>query len=238
VALGAVVCQAAAAASTPRAEVQINLCADPGEIVRALHLRSAGTPREVWYFETPAADVFARGVVFRLRLTEEGGDLTMKVADQDCRAVDPVVLREGGGKCEYDLHGADLRGAVSLTRKLGGATAKALVDGRLPLSDALSAAQVGYLRAKTSAWPLPAGITPRGPVWIDAYRPEGKKFGVEIWRLPSGQRYVEMSQKTAYADAWRLHARLQSELVRAGVAPCDDQSSQAGDKARNLAAGR
>lgn len=236
VVFAAAFCPGAVAAAEPVAEVQMNLCSASREIVRALHLRPAGAPLEVWYFETAGRDMFESGVVLRLRRTEKGGDLTMKVADQDCRSLDPALLQEGKGKCEFDLHGADFKGAVSLTRRLDQAATKSLLDGRLPLSEALSPAQVGYLREKTSAWPLPAGIAPRGPVWIDAYRAEGKGYLVEMWRLPGGQRYVEISQKTAYADALRLRAALEAELAPAGVALCPDQASQAGNKARDLAA--
>ncbi|MCU0806087.1 MAG: hypothetical protein MUF79_13535 [Burkholderiales bacterium] len=233
---GGVAWHGAALAATWAAEVQINLCSDVKEIVRALQLRPAGAPREVWYFETPTRELFERGIVVRLRLRDRGGDLTLKVADQDCRRVDPALLRQAGGKCEFDLHGADFRGAVSLGRDLDWTTTKALLEARLPLSEALSTVQIGYLRDRTTAWPLPAGIAPRGPVRVDAYRPEGKRYVVEVWRLPGGQRYAELSQKSTDADAPRLRAALESELARAGVARCSDQSSQAGHKARDLVA--
>jgi hypothetical protein len=237
VALGALAFTAGAAlAAGPRAEVQMNLCSDPKELAGALHLRPGGPPMEVWYFETAAREVFDRGAVLRLRLKGGKGQLTLKVADQDCAKVDQTLLRQGDGKCEYDLHGADLKGAVSLSQDLDEKTVRELLTGRLPLADVLGAAQIRYLREHTAAWPLPAGVAPRGPVRIAPYRADGKKFVVEIWELPAGQRYVEMSQKTAYADALRLRAALEAELARAGVVLCSDQSSQAGNKARDLVA--
>ena len=235
VVLGAAACAPAAArAAEARAEVQINLCSDPKETIRALQLRPDGAPLEVWYFESDDRQAFDRGTVFRLRTTGRSGELTLKVADQDCTRIDPAALRRGGGKCEYDLHGTDFRGAVSLTRELGETVASALVAGRLPLQDALGDAQVRYLREHTTAWPLPSGLAPRGPVRIDAYRAAGGKAVVEVWTLPSGRRYIEMSQKTGRGDALRLRAALEGELARAGAVRCADQSSQAGNKARDL----
>ena len=218
-----------------RAEIQINLCAAPETIVKGLALQPDGVgPREVWYFESADLAHHRGGVVFRLRLGARERELTLKVADQDCARIDAALLPPAEGKCEYDLHGADFKGAVSLSRELDEATVRALLEGRLPLADALSAAQVRYLREGTSAWPLAPDIKRLGPARIDAYRPADRRFVVEFWQLPSGNRYAEISQKASAADAVRRRPGLEAELARAGVAACADQSSQAADKLRAL----
>ena len=216
--------------------MQVNLCGEPQAIVRALDLRPvADAPREAWYFDAPGLAHHRRGIVFRLRLTDRAPDLTMKVADQDCTRLAPELLPHGEGKCEYDLHGADFKGAVSLSRDLDERAVRGLLDGTLPLAAALSDAQIRYLREVLAAWPLASGVARLGPVQIRDYRPADRRFVVEVWQLPSGGRYVEISQKAAYADAVGRRAALEAELAKAGVAVCPDQSSQAGSKLRALA---
>jgi hypothetical protein len=216
------------------AEVQINLCADPQAIVRALGLAPAGAGVEAWYFETPALDLFRARLVFRLRMKSPRPELTLKVADQACGRVAPL-LAGTDGKCEYDLHGADLKGAVSLNRRLDANSARALLDAPGTLGASLSPGQSRFLREGTSAWPLPANVERYGPVRIEAYRAKGKRWVVELWSLPGGERYAEISQKARYDDAHGVRAAIERDLARAGVAPCADQSSQAGAKLRALA---
>jgi len=219
----------------PRAEIQINLCSEPQAIIRALDLQpDSATPREAWYFETAGLALFQRGLVFRLRLTDREPELTLKVTGQDCVRVDPALLPPGQGKCEYDLHGADFKSAVSLSRNLDERAVRGLLDGRMPLAAALSEAQIRYLREGLSAWPLAPGIERLGPVRIQAYRPKDRRFVVEMWQLPDGARYTEISQKADVAGARRRGSELEEALARAGVALCSDQSSQAGNKLRAL----
>ena len=227
---------ASPASGAAGAEVQINLCAEPAEIVRALALRpESATPREAWYFDTPDLALFRGGLVFRLRLTGRGAELTLKAADQDCKRVPPALLPAREGKCEYDLHGSDFKGAVSLSHRLDETTSRALLDDRLALDKALSAAQVRFLREGASAWPLPPGLQRMGPVRIQAYRSKTDKLVVEAWQLPAGTRYVEISEKARVDDALRRRTEIEKVLASAGVKVCADQSSQAGAKLRELA---
>ena len=225
--------RADAPASGAGAEVQINLCADPQAVVRALGLAPAGAGVEAWYFDTPSLDIFRARLVFRLRMKSPQPELTLKVADQACEPVAPL-LAGTDGKCEYDLHGPDFRGAVSLNRRVDAGAARALLDAPGTLSAFLSPGQTRLLREGTSAWPLPPNIERYGPVRIEAYRAKGKRYVVELWTLPGGERYAEISQKTRVDQALGVRAAIERDLSRVGVAPCADQSSQAGAKLRAL----
>lgn len=234
-------CASAAAEPPPaaRAEIQINLCAEPAQIIDALHLQPKGaSPRRAWYFDTRNLDLYRQGLVFRLRRTDKATELTLKVADQDCGRVAPDLIPAGQGKCEYDLHGRDMKGAVSLSRSLDDPTVERLRAGDRSLAEMLGPGQVRYLRDVLSVWPLPEGIERFGPVRIQPYRARGQHFVVEMWELPGGERYTEISRKAKAADALRLRAELEDTLARAGIAECPDQSSQAGAKLRAMAAGR
>jgi hypothetical protein len=218
-----------------RAEVQINLCSEPGEIVRALALEpGGGGSTQAWYFDNAELALARQGLVVRLRMKARESELTLKVADQDCGNVPPASIPRGEGKCEYDLHGTSLKGAVSLSRELGDQQVQDLLEGRRALTEVLSPAQAGYLREILHVWPLPGDLKRLGPVRIDSYRSPGWPYVVELWRLPSERRFAELSQKTSFDDALRLRSTLTDMLAQAGVRPCEDQGSQARAKLADL----
>jgi len=223
------------AAGARRAEVQINLCSEPKQIARALTLQpAAGGATQAWYFDSAALELANRGVVVRLRLRPDDTELTVKIADQDCARPPAAAIAKADGKCEYDLHGPALKGAVSLSRSLNAAQAQDLLAGPRSLAAMLSPAQVAYLREVVRAWPLPDALETLGPVQIQSYRTPGRPFVVETWRLPSGRGFAELSQKTGFEDARTLHATLVDMLKRSSVRVCEDQGSQARIKLEDL----
>lgn len=222
-------------ASEPRAEIQINLCARPQDVVKGLALQAdeAG-PTEVWYFDTPGLEFIRRGLVFRLRRGDRTPELTLKVASQDCTQIKPAWIPKGEGKCEYDNHGALFSGTVSLMHALDEKTAQALMAGRLPLEKALGPAQIAYLRNVALAWPLASGIRPLGPMQIQPYRAKNASFDVAVWTLPAGETTIELSEKTAFKDVLHRRSELLEHLSRAGIALCPDQDGQGIDRLRVL----
>ena len=78
------------------------------------------------------------------------------------------------GKCEYDMHGTTIIGAVSLTRAIGPSATRDQLAGHLPLAEAMSAAQIRYVRDVVGAWPLPIGTKALGPQRVVSYRSKGK----------------------------------------------------------------
>ena len=222
-------------ASEPRAEIQINLCAKPQDVIQGLALQpdDAG-PTEVWYFDTPGLELNQRGLVFRLRRGDRKPELTLKVANQDCTQTKSAWIPHSEGKCEYDNHGALFSGTVSLTKTLDAETARALTIGRLPLEKALGPAQIAYLRDVISVWPLESGTRPIGPMQIQQFRANNSRFDVNVWKLPAGETYIELSEKTAFKDVLRRRSELLELLSRAGIAQCPDQAGQGIDRLRLL----
>ncbi len=218
-----------------QAEIQFGLCAPTERIVQALDLRPRGTPIEVWQFDDAMLTLFGRGVRLRLRVAADGGsEFTLKVAEQDCARLERGVVRSGEGKCEYDVYGTSISGTVSLTRRLGAESTKALVAGRAAPAQVLSRSQIGYLREVVRYWPLPPGIRALGPMHVRTYRTPDKLYDIDISQLPGGTQYAEISRKVAVADATRTKEVLEADLSRAGIEICADQSSQAGNKLRSL----
>jgi hypothetical protein len=224
----------AGAHAAPRdTEVQINVCGEPDYVVRALHLTPAGTPFEAWYFETLDLALFRQGILFRLRIRPHGAQLTLKVANQKCADIAPALLPAREAKCEYDVHGDHVAGAVSITTNIDDDQMESLRVNPSVLPDVLSPAQIAYLRDR-SVWPLATPLERVGPVRVQAYRHKGDDFVVEAWQLPAGQQYLEISQKTSRASAPHLQDMLTARLSRNGVEACPDQRSQAGAKLRQL----
>jgi len=215
-------------------DIQASLCGSPAQMERALRLQPHGPPFDVWLFDDAALALFGKGLRIRLREAKGGAELTLKVADRDCAKLPAASLPAGEGKCEYDLHGTKVAGALSLTRKLDARTAAELVAGRAPLASALSAAQTGFLQSVPGAWPLPPQVRALGPTRVRSYSSDGKTYTVDVSELPGGERFIEISRKVPLAEAQRSREQFDADLAKAGVAVCADQSAQAVNKLRAL----
>jgi hypothetical protein len=239
-AAGLLVAAALASATTrhapgaTRAEIQVALCSEPDQVIRALELAPRAGVRETWLFDDAALTLFDRGLRIRLRGTDGGSELTLKAAIDDCAHVPRALVPAKTGKCEHDVHGDTITAAVSLTSRLEATVAKALVSGRLSLAEALSPAQVRYLREAAKLWPLPSDLRPLGPVKVSSYRAREKPYDVDVSQLPAGERYIEASRKVALAKADTARKTFDADLARSGVTVCVDQSAQAVNKLRAL----
>jgi hypothetical protein len=222
------------AAPPPRMEIQVALCDTPEAIVRALDLRPREAAYRTYLFDDAALTLLSRGLRLRLRVRAAGGELTLKAADQPCDALPSGLVPRREGKCEYDLHGDKVAGAVSLATKLDADTTADLVAGRVPVAGVLSSAQTRFLRDAARAWPLPPDLRALGPIENSVYATRDGRYDIDVQRLPNGQAYVEVSQKVAVTEGDAARRALDAHLARAGVAVCADQAGQAGNKLRSL----
>jgi hypothetical protein len=222
------------ASGTTQAEIQVALCSEPDQVIRALDLASRGGVRDTWLFDDAALTLFDRGLRIRLRATETGSELTLKAAIDDCAHVPRALIPAKAGKCEHDVHGDSVTAAVSLTSRLKAPVVDALVSDRLPIAEVLSPAQASYLREAAKLWPLPSDLRPLGPIKVSTYRAREKPYDVDVSRLPTGERYVEVSRKVALGDVDAARKGFDDDLARSGVTICVDQSAQAVNKLRAL----
>jgi len=214
----------------------VGICAEPNEVERRLNLRARGAPVEVWLFDDAALSLYEHGVRMRLRVRDNASVLTLKVANQDCMRVSSATLPAGQGKCEYDVHGESMAGAVSLDHPLDAAATGRLLNGVLSLTNALSDAQAHYLRDRIALWPLPNAVRPLGPIKLRRYSTPHAPYDVDSSELPDGSRYVEISRKVRADAAERASDELDAYLSLAAVARCADQSAQGINKLRTLLA--
>ncbi len=232
--LAAQVSPLAAASDATRAEVQVAICTPLPEVAAALGLRAPGAVTNTWLFDDADLALLRRGLRLRLRIDAGGADLTLKVADQDCARLPAGAIPKGQGKCELDMHGATMTGAVSLSQSLSRERADAMVKGTARVQDALSPAQVDFLRHVERGGPLPPALLPLGPMAVQARRAADRSYAVDITTLPGGDQFLEATRKVRIDQAERTRQRLEQEFARAGVTLCADQSGQAAIKMRKL----
>ena len=104
------------------------------------------------------------------------------------------------------------------------------------MPQALSAAQVRYLRDVLHYWPLPAGLLSLGPINAHAYRTKDRSYDVDVHEMPDGARYTEITRKVPLADADDAFRTLQAYLANAGIAECADRSGAGRQQAARPAA--
>lgn len=199
-----------------------------------MKLRQRGAPYEVWQFDDASLTLLEHGLRLRLRVNSAASELTLKISDQNCEQLAPDLVPAREGKCEYDVYGAQRSGAVSLTTRLDATATHDLLAGRLAIPQALSAAQVRYLRDVILYWPLPSGLLSLGPIKAHSYRTKDRTYDVDVQEMPGGDRYTEITRKVPLADADDAFRTLQAYLANAGIAECADRSTQAANKLRAL----
>lgn len=221
-----------------RAEIQVNLCGDPESLLRRLALAESGKSTTVWLFDTADLELNRAGLRLRLRQQGRRADLTLKRSGQDCAAVQPADLLPDG-KCEADLHGESIDDVVSLTQPINAHGLRALLAPQsargAPLAAALSASlnynQRRVLAARADATdrstPLPSAIVRLGPSTVRSYGTSSQRYVVEVWKLPGGQQFVELSEKVRRDTALVRRADILRHLGATGVEVCPDQESQA-----------
>lgn len=237
---------AVAKAAEPRAEIQINLCSAATQVEAALRLDARPRTTTVWLFDSPTLELHRQGL--RLRLRERGprAELTVKVGGQDCVRVDPASLGPAG-KCEADLHGDSVEDVVSVDAALTKQQRQALLPQRPVRAEAPVAALAAALSREQRSWLasrrgvaagaplLPSDLMRLGPSNVRSYRAPDADFGVEVWTLPGGKQFVELSEKVRRDTAPARRSALLEMLARSGVSVCADQASQARSKLEWLA---
>lgn len=223
-----------AGTSPARIDLQVSLCAPPDQVERAFDLQARGPAFDVWLFDDNALSLYGRGVRLRLRMKSGGAEFTLKVANQDCAQLAPGLVPRHEGKCEYDSHGLDVAGAVSLSRTIDAHFAQDLISGRQSVQAALSQAQARFLRQIVGLWPLPHDVRPLGPQQVHSWQAAHEPYLIDVTALPSGEEFIELSRKVPLANAAEARKALERDLARTGVASCPDQSAQALNKLRAL----
>jgi hypothetical protein len=183
--------------------------------VVALDAVSRSRGGEVYLFDTDRLDLFAQGVIVRLRAGEPA-DLTVKIRSDEPKQLKNPFEEGGTFKCEVDLVGDKALTSYSLSADWN--------EGQIPqtgeaLHSALSAGQLRLLAAaKVSIdWHrVKRMVQIRATDWKVPAEAPLKKVALELWEWPGGKT-LELSAKADLETGSSTMAQLRQMAVARGL---------------------
>lgn len=180
------------------------------------------TIRQVVFFDTPALDLSAAGLVVRARRTQrKDGDLTVKLRPMLPADVPARVRRADGFKVEVDASPAGFVCSCSATCRVPDDGVRALLDDVERLPDLLDRSQRSLLERSLPADVVLGDLRALGPTTLlkARFAPEGlpRRMTAELWFLPDGDRILELSTKATPSLAFQAAAETKVFLAGRGV---------------------
>lgn len=187
--------------------------------------------RQVFFFDTPALDLDAHGVVVRARRIQgRGGDSILKLRPVVPSELPDELRRSGAFRVEVDA----LPGGFVCSGTLKGTPAaddiRLAAGGKLPVRKLFSKEQ-----RQLYAEHAPQGIglddlAVLGPIFVLKLRSVpptlGRKLAAEMWIYPDGSRILELSTRAATDEAFQVAAELRAFLVERGVEVSGEQETK------------
>ena len=179
-------------------------------------------PRQVYFFDTPALDLFAAGVVVRARRIQGGGgDTVIKLRPVVPDELPAGLRADAAFKTEVDVVPGGFVCSGSFKGKASGQEIRDAVAGTRPLRKLFSKAQRAFYAEHAPAGLALDDLVPLGPTFIlkGTFTPKELKRRVtaEVWLYPDGSRLLELSTKAAPAEAFQVAAEARAYLSKLGV---------------------
>ena len=184
-------------------------------------------PRQIYFFDTPDLDLNKAGVVVRARRTQGGkGDTVVKLRPVEPSDLPAKLRREPMFNVEVDVLPG---GYVCSASFKGKSTGQAVSDGvskKKRLSKVFSKGQRAFYKTHAPDGIDLDSLTPLGPTFIlksRFYAQTGQKkdaprlLVAEMWLYPDGSRILELSTKSAPADAVQTAVECRAYLEGMGV---------------------
>jgi len=178
--------------------------------------------RQVFFFDTPALDLDAAGVVVRARRTQgKPDDSVVKLRPVIPAELPDEVRAQKGFGVEVDALPGGYVCSGSFKAKLGHEYVKPAIAGEKPFSSLFDADQRAFY-----ADHAPEGIglddlSVLGPVLVLKlkFSPEGyeRRLVAELWLYPDGSRILELSTKCTPGEAFQVAAETRAYLAGLGV---------------------
>ncbi|WP_034215833.1 hypothetical protein, partial [Actinoplanes subtropicus] len=189
--------------------------------------RATGSARRVYFLDTPALDLYRRGVIIRFR--DRAGrrdDAVVKLRPVVPGRVPRWLRQADRFQMEIDaLPGHAVCSGALKERLARGAVAKAIAAGR-PLTRLLSPGQRKLLDRYAPAVDL-GDLVVFGPIDVrcQSVKLRGLDHGVraERWDYPDGSYLLELSARCPVDEAAAVARRVSTALRAYGVAPADEQ---------------
>jgi hypothetical protein len=178
--------------------------------------------RQVFFFDTPALDLTAAGVVARARRIQgRPGDTVVKLRPVDPDDL-PAELRQSPSVgVEVDAMPGGYVCSASLKAKAQAPDVRAVALGELPIRQIFSKAQRAFFAAHAPDGLKLKDLSILGPLFVlkQNFTPPGlgRRLTAELWFYPDGSRILELSTKCTAADAFQVAAEARVYLSERGV---------------------
>ncbi len=178
--------------------------------------------RQVYFFDTPDLRLSDAGLVVRLRRSQgRGDDSVVKLRPVEPASIDGAWREREGFKVEVDASPEGYVCSASFRRDLKPGRVRSAILGEAPISKAFSKQQLAFYEQFAPANLALDDLDRLGPITVLKLKQNppgvGRKIVLELWFYPDGSRMLELSTKSAPADAFEAAARLRSYLTERGI---------------------
>ena len=215
--------------------VEIKVTIRPDQELRALRAlkvdEDTAEVRVIFFYDTPRLALFDGGVVLRSRLVKgDEDDTTVKIRPVVPAKVPPSWTRIPGFKIEADRMGRKVVRSASLTEVRKRAVIDAVSEGKRPIREIFSEAQLGLIQDTSKTRVDFSSLKPLGPIrvlcWQTAHKGFPYKMTIEEWRLPNGDDLVEVSIKVRPDQETEAKKRFDDHLRELGLDPNGSQETK------------
>ncbi|NUO47860.1 MAG: hypothetical protein HOV80_03280, partial [Polyangiaceae bacterium] len=179
--------------------------------------------RDIYFFDTPALELFDDGVILRARnVHDDVDDTTVKIRPLSAASVARSWFKKSGFKCEIDQTSTKSVESCSYTLEQGEDEIDDAAKGERAIEKLFTSEQEDFLAKYAPSGPVDwSELRMLGPVAASVWKLEPEKLGtkmtVELWTLPNGERVLEVSARAPQEDADELTEDLEAYVSELGL---------------------
>jgi hypothetical protein len=218
--------------ASARAELKITIA--PSDIRSARYrlslVNAQSQERQIWFFDTPALDLYEAGVILRAReINGEPDDSTVKLRPFELADLATQFRTLDGLKCEVDRLPDTATPSCSLKVEQDSGEIAAVGRGERDIDQLFSSEQEAMFATYGPAidWSSLAALGPiRARVWTLRSDALIDKVTAELWYMPDGSQTLELSMKVDTDDAELGMAELIDFVEDRGLSLDKEQESK------------
>lgn len=174
--------------------------------------RNEAEIRKIYFIDTKNLDLYKQDILLRLRVgDDENSDVTVKQRPADDEIDWSEYEEEDGFKCEADITKNKNVTSCSLSEDVDDIDAEGIVSEDEEIKSAFSKTQKNLLEILEVDldWDK---VKVLGPITSTSWKIkfEGQKISVEMWKLKSGETFLEISAKGDLSEVSSLKKSLKN----------------------------
>lgn len=199
------------------------------QVTRAMQLQEdTAEVRVLYFYDTPALDLFDAGVVLRARLRKDGeDDSTVWFSPADPAAIDPAWKLFDGFRLRATCLGDEVVCSASLTMLQKPDDIEDVADRKRSIDRLFSREQERFIAQFHQNRVDFGSLQVLGPIralrWQLKHRDFPHELTVEEWRLPDGDDVVEISIRASADQAASARREFEAHLNALGLDPHGNQ---------------